>query len=34
MIGTLHEGAPAGVRLAWVEAGTGPTVVLLHGFPD
>lgn len=23
-----------GVRLHWVEAGSGPTVVLLHGFPE
>ena len=23
-----------GVRLHWVEAGDGPTIVLLHGFPD
>lgn len=23
-----------GVRLHWVEAGTGPLIVLLHGFPD
>jgi hypothetical protein len=34
MDGTLREGAPAGVRLAWVEAGAGPVVLLLHGFPE
>ncbi|HEU0052273.1 MAG TPA: alpha/beta hydrolase [Longimicrobium sp.] len=31
---THHEGVVNGVRLHWVEAGKGPLVVLLHGFPE
>lgn len=34
MIGTLRQGAPAGVRLTWMDAGSGPLIVLLHGFPE
>jgi epoxide hydrolase 4 len=29
-----REGRVNGVRLHWVEEGTGPLVVLLHGFPE
>ncbi|HEX2095298.1 MAG TPA: alpha/beta hydrolase [Longimicrobiaceae bacterium] len=29
-----HEATVGGVRLHYVEAGTGPLVVLLHGFPE
>ncbi|HZG67888.1 MAG TPA: alpha/beta hydrolase, partial [Herpetosiphonaceae bacterium] len=31
---THHEAIVNGVRLHYVEAGAGPLVVLLHGFPD
>jgi len=31
---THREGTVNGVRLHWVEQGTGPIVVLLHGFPE
>lgn len=31
---THHEAEVNGVRLHWVEAGAGPVVLLLHGFPD
>lgn len=31
---THHEAELNGVRLHWVEAGAGPVVLLLHGFPD
>ncbi|MBM3140448.1 MAG: alpha/beta hydrolase [Chloroflexi bacterium] len=31
---THHEARVNGVRLHYVEAGTGPLVVLLHGFPE
>jgi pimeloyl-ACP methyl ester carboxylesterase len=31
---THHEGVVNNVRLHWVEEGTGPLVVLLHGFPE
>ena len=31
---THREGRINGVRLHWVEAGEGPPVVLLHGFPE
>ncbi len=31
---THHEGVVNGVRLHWVEQGSGPLVVLLHGFPE
>ena len=31
---THHEGVVNDVRLHWVEQGTGPLVVLLHGFPE
>jgi pimeloyl-ACP methyl ester carboxylesterase len=31
---THHEAIVNGVRLHYVEAGTGPLVVLLHGFPE
>lgn len=31
---THHEAEVNGVRLHWVEAGSGPLVVLLHGFPE
>src|SRR6266478_334308 len=29
-----HQATVNGVRLHFVEAGTGPLVVLLHGFPE
>ena len=33
--GWKHEEAIInGIRLHWVEAGAGPLVVLLHGFPE
>jgi pimeloyl-ACP methyl ester carboxylesterase len=31
---THHYGLINGIRLHWVEAGAGPLVVLLHGFPE
>lgn len=31
---THHEGIANGVRLHWVEQGSGPLVLLLHGFPE
>ena len=31
---THHEAVVNGVRLHWVEMGTGPLVLLLHGFPE
>jgi pimeloyl-ACP methyl ester carboxylesterase len=31
---THHEAAVNGVRLHYVEAGSGPLVILLHGFPE
>lgn len=31
---THREGRVNGIRLHWVEQGTGPLVVLLHGFPE
>jgi len=31
---THNEGVVNGVRLHWVEQGSGPLVVLLHGFPE
>ncbi|HYH82625.1 MAG TPA: alpha/beta fold hydrolase [Longimicrobium sp.] len=31
---THHFGAVNGIRLHWVEAGEGPLVLLLHGFPE
>jgi pimeloyl-ACP methyl ester carboxylesterase len=31
---THHEGVVNNVRLHWVEQGSGPLVVLLHGFPE
>ena len=31
---TDHEAVVNGVRLHYVEAGSGPLVVLLHGFPE
>jgi pimeloyl-ACP methyl ester carboxylesterase len=31
---THREGVVNGVRLHWVEAGSGPLVLLLHGFPE
>src|SRR4028118_2354430 len=31
---THHEAIVNGVRLHYVEAGAGPLVVLLHGFPE
>ena len=31
---THHEGVVNNVRLHWVEAGAGPPVLLLHGFPQ
>lgn len=31
---THHEAKVGAVRLHWVEEGTGPLVVLLHGFPE
>lgn len=36
MAGALSEGwfGHSGLRLHYVEAGTGPTIVLLHGFPS
>lgn len=29
-----HEAVVNGIRLHWAEAGDGPLVVLLHGFPE
>ncbi len=40
MISDVHDGwkheeaVIHGIRLHWVEAGEGPLVVLLHGFPE
>src|SRR5688500_6861812 len=31
---THHEAVVNGVRLHYVEAGSGPLVILLHGFPE
>ncbi len=31
---THHEAIVNGIRLHYVEAGTGPLVILLHGFPE
>ena len=31
---THHEGIANGIRLHWVEQGSGPLVLLLHGFPE
>src|SRR3712207_2391582 len=33
-MGTHREATLNGVRLHYVEAGTGPLVLLLHGFPE
>src|SRR5919199_846997 len=33
-VGTHHHAIVNGVRLHYVEAGEGPLVVLLHGFPE